>query len=97
MIPLSEPILQGCGWKNALAQAVRDPLELLKLLELPDSLLRDAKKAAELFPLRVPYSYLQRIKKRDPDDPLLRQILPVGVELNEVADYKDDPVGDLAV
>ncbi|WP_455208469.1 EF-P beta-lysylation protein EpmB [Kaarinaea lacus] len=96
MIQLTAPILQGCDWKNHLARSVRDPAELLNLLELPASLLPQAQKAAETFPLRVPYSYLKRIKKGDPNDPLLRQVLPLGEELDHVADYQDDPVGDLA-
>ena len=97
MIQLSAPILQGYNWKNSLAQAVRDPEELLKILELPASLLPTAKTAAKSFPLRVPYSYINRIKKGDPYDPLLRQILPLGDELdNNVEGYTNDPVGDIS-
>ncbi|KPJ95701.1 MAG: EF-P beta-lysylation protein EpmB [Gammaproteobacteria bacterium SG8_15] len=96
MIQRTAPILQGYDWKNQLARAIRDPAELLHLLELPSSLLPLAKSAAKTFPLRVPHSYLQRINKGDPDDPLLRQILPLGEELNAVEDFHDDPVGDLA-
>ena len=96
MIQLSAPILQGYDWKNSLAHAIRDPAQLLKILELPDRLLPNAISAAKSFPLRVPYSYLNRIKKGDPNDPLLRQILPLGDELDNVAGYNHDPVGDLA-
>jgi EF-P beta-lysylation protein EpmB len=96
MIQLSEPVLQGYDWKNSLAQAIRDPAELLKILELPDRLLPNAISAAKSFPLRVPHSYLNRIKRGDPNDPLLRQILPLGDELENVAGYNHDPVGDLA-
>ena len=96
MIQLSAPILQGCHWKNSLAQAVRDPAELWELLELPADLLPAATSAAELFPLRVPHSYLRRIAKGDINDPLLRQVMPLGDELVHSAGYSDDPVGDLA-
>ena len=96
MIQRTAPILQGYDWKNQLARAIRNPAELLELLELPTSLLPLAKSAAKTFPLRVPHSYLQRIKKGDLNDPLLRQILPLGEELNAVEDFHDDPVGDLA-
>lgn len=96
MIQLSAPILQGYDWKNSLAHAVRDPALLLKILELPDRLLPNAISAAKSFPLRVPHSYLNRIQKGNPNDPLLRQILPFGDELENVAGYNDDPVGDLA-
>ena len=95
MIQLSAPILQGYEWKNSLAQAIRDPAELLKLLELPASQLPNAKSAAQAFPLRVTHSYLKRIRKGDPNDPLLRQILPLADELKDVRGYSHDPVGDL--
>lgn len=96
MIQLSKPIVQGHDWKNQLAQAIRDPAELLAILELPDSYLPGAYRANRLFPLRVPFSYLNRIKKTDPNDPLLRQILPLNVENDTSPGYCDDPVGDLA-
>ncbi|WP_455201176.1 EF-P beta-lysylation protein EpmB [Kaarinaea lacus] len=95
MIPLSVPILQGYDWKNSLSQAIRDPDQLLRILELPDQLLPNAISAAKSFPLRVPLSYINRIKKGDPDDPLLRQILPLGDELENAPGYSHDPVGDL--
>lgn len=95
MIQLSAPILQGRHWKNSLAQAIRDPRELLTLLDLPPDLLPAANRAAALFPLRVPHSYLRRIVKGDIRDPLLRQVLPLDEENIAVAGYSADPVGDL--
>ena len=90
MIPVS------AGWKNALAEAIRDPAELLGLLELPDSLLHHAHLAAKTFPLRVPRSFVARMEKGNAADPLLRQVLPLEEELTPVAGYQTDPVGDLA-
>jgi len=95
MITRTAPILQGSNWKNQLAQAIRDPLELLKRLELPLDLLPGAITAARQFPLRVPPVYLKRIRRGDPDDPLLRQILPLGAETESACGYTNDPVGDL--
>lgn len=88
-------IPRTADWKNALANAVRDPAELLALMELPASLLPAAREAARQFPLRVPRGYLSRIRKGDPDDPLLRQILPLSDELQTVPGFDSDPVGDL--
>jgi EF-P beta-lysylation protein EpmB len=34
--------------------------------------------------------------KGDPNDPLLRQVLPLADELDDVADFRPDPVGDAA-
>jgi len=96
MIQLSAPFVQGQDWKNQLAQAIRDPAELLRLLDLPSHYLSGAILANHLFPLRVPESYLRRIKKGDPNDPLLRQVLPLDCEAETLKDYSDDPVGDLA-
>jgi EF-P beta-lysylation protein EpmB len=82
-------------WQTEMAEAVRDPRELLALLQLDPAWLEPAKKAAALFPLRVPHAFLARIAKGDPADPLLRQILPLGAELDEVPGYSRDPVGDM--
>jgi len=96
MIPLTAPVVQGCNWKNQLAKAIRDPLVLIKALELSAELLPGAIAAARLFPLRVPPAYLQRIKKGDPYDPLLRQVLPLDLETATCSNFSNDPVGDLA-
>ncbi|MCW8919064.1 MAG: EF-P beta-lysylation protein EpmB [Gammaproteobacteria bacterium] len=81
-------------WKNALSNAVRDPAELLTLLALPRELLPAARRAAAAFPLRVPRGYLRQIEKGNPNDPLLRQVLPLGEELLTVEGFNRDPVGD---
>lgn len=83
-------------WQTEMAEAVRDPRELLALLELDPGLLEPARRAAAAFPLRVPRPFLARMRKGDPEDPLLRQVLPLGEELRKVPGYVRDPVGDLA-
>ena len=82
-------------WQQALAEAINNPSELLKLLELPQDALPISGSAARQFPLRVPRSYVARMRKGDPDDPLLRQILPIAAEELESAGFHNDPVGDL--
>lgn len=83
-------------WQTEMAEAVRDPGELLSLLGLDPGLLEPARRAAAAFPLRVPRPFLARMRKGDPDDPLLRQVLPLGEELRDVPGFVRDPVGDLA-
>ena len=83
-------------WKRALAEAVRDPDELLDLLRLPEDLRSGARRAARLFPLVVPRSFIARMRPGDPADPLLRQVLPLDAEEIEAEGFVDDPVGDLA-
>ena len=83
-------------WQTDLTNAVSDPAELLRLLELDASLLEPARAASREFPLRVPRSFVTRMRKRDPFDPLLRQVLPLGAELEPQPDFTHDAVGDLA-
>ena len=106
MIPASrqphQPARSAPGprpWQRELAQAVTDPAELLELLELPhEPWLAAARRAAELFPLRVPRAYVARMRRGDARDPLLRQVLPLAAEFApQPPAFVADPVGDLAV
>lgn len=82
-------------WNAEMAQAVSDPVELLNILELDPSLfLNNARLASQTFPIRVPHGYIARMNKGDPDDPLLKQVLPLGLELKNVAGFVPDPVSD---
>ncbi len=79
-------------WQTAMIQAITDPAELWDLLELPPAILDEAKKAARLFPLKVPRRFLERMEKGNLNDPLLRQILPIGEELAILPGYDADPL-----
>lgn len=96
MIPASLPVRQPPPWQRALQEAVTDPAELLELVGLGPQWLEPARAAARRFPLRVPRSFVARMRRGDPRDPLLLQVLPLGTELDEVPGYRTDPVGDLA-
>jgi EF-P beta-lysylation protein EpmB len=88
---LSEP-----DWHQSLAMAVRDPDVLIEALGLPENLRQPARRAAELFGLMVPRSFLARMRPGDPADPLLRQVLPLEAELDERPGFTSDAVGDEA-
>ena len=49
-----------------------------------------------IFRWFVPPSFLSNIRRGDPDDPLLRQVLPVREETYQVEGFSRDPVGDSA-
>jgi L-lysine 2,3-aminomutase len=83
------------SWQQQLAQAITDPLELLEILEIDARHFPQCKSACEFFPLKVPYSYLNNIKKGDIKDPLLLQVMASNKELVTFDDYSTDPVGDL--
>jgi EF-P beta-lysylation protein EpmB len=83
-------------WRQAWRETVRDPRELLAMLGL-DALaggISDA--AAAQFPLRVPRGFVARMRHGDPQDPLLRQVLPVLDEERIVPGFGLDAVGDEA-
>ena len=81
-------------WQTELRHLITDPAELLRLLELPPSLLEGALNAERQFALRVPRPYLNRIRRGDPNDPLLLQILPLQQELLEVPGFGTDPLAE---
>ncbi len=80
------------SWKEALSRAIRDPEELLKTLELAPELLPGALEASRLFPLLAPRDYVSRMEPGNPNDPLLRQVLPLDIEKDEVGGYVLDPL-----
>ena len=82
-------------WQQELARAITDPRDLFDTLQLDPALLPSTLAANPLFRLRVPRSYVARMRKRDPSDPLLRQIMPVAEELVEDPGFAVDPVGEL--
>lgn len=96
MIAASRAPGHPATWQGALAGAVTDPAELVALLGLDPALVAPACAAAARFGLRVPRGFVARMRRGDPADPLLRQVLPLGAELDEVAGFGADPVGDLA-
>jgi EF-P beta-lysylation protein EpmB len=96
MITAKTPARQISAWQRELAQAITDPAELLRILELDPALLPAARTAAARFPLRAPRGFVARMIKGDPDDPLLRQILPLAAESVSTPDFLADPVGDRA-
>jgi EF-P beta-lysylation protein EpmB len=84
--------LNKTDWQTALMNAVTEPKELLTLLQLEDELLKPANTAAKLFPLKVPHSFIARMEKKNIHDPLLRQVLPLGAELEQIAGFSADPL-----
>ncbi|QDU31926.1 L-lysine 2,3-aminomutase [Anatilimnocola aggregata] len=88
--------VSSADWHAELKSAVRDPAQLLTALDLPDSLLPAARAAAKAFPLFAPGGYIGRMTPGRLDDPLLRQVLPLGEELDEVPGFAADAVGDAA-
>ncbi len=67
-------------WRHELANAIREPAELAAALDLPTDGLPGMKAATGDFSLLVPRGFVARMRRGDPDDPLLRQVLPDAAE-----------------
>ncbi|HWQ93874.1 MAG TPA: KamA family radical SAM protein, partial [Gammaproteobacteria bacterium] len=93
MIPRTIHAGQPVSWQMELAQAISDPAQLLRALELEPSLGCTA--SGRDFSLRVPQSYIARMRKGDPHDPLLRQVLPIVAEQTVAPGFSYDAVGDI--
>ncbi|HEX4268373.1 MAG TPA: EF-P beta-lysylation protein EpmB [Steroidobacteraceae bacterium] len=84
--------LETRTWQQELAEAITTPEELAAALDLSPRDLLGARAAGRHFRLRVPRSFVARMRPGDPADPLLRQVLPAAAELADEAEYIDDPV-----
>jgi EF-P beta-lysylation protein EpmB len=84
------------NWQQQLQQAITDPANLLAILALDTAYLPAATAAAALFPLKVPMAFVDRMTKGDINDPLLKQVLPIGAECTITDGYSSDPVEEQA-
>ncbi|ENU43127.1 EF-P beta-lysylation protein EpmB [Acinetobacter seifertii] len=90
-------LYQEQNWQSQLSDLITDPSELLSLLELSsDQLLSGAILASEKFKLRVPRAFVGKMNAKNPLDPLLLQVLPHHLELEEHPEFVTDPLGEEA-
>jgi len=83
-------------WQRELAEAIREPEELCRLLGLDPAVAAAARSAAGGFPLLVPRAFAARMRPGDPHDPLLAQVLPVAAERALVPGFTADPLDEAA-
>lgn len=79
-------------WQKELSAVVTDPIRLLQLLQIDPYELGENFAARKLFPMRVPHPYVERMRKGDINDPLLRQVLPLHLEFGEAEGFTADPL-----
>lgn len=96
MIPTAGPMRQDEAprWQQLLMAALRDPRELLARLELSGRVQLPPAEVLDGFPMLVPEPFLARMAPGDPEDPLLRQVLPLDAEAGPGG--SDDPLGEVA-
>ncbi|HLB42808.1 MAG TPA: EF-P beta-lysylation protein EpmB [Gammaproteobacteria bacterium] len=83
-------------WQEALSNAITDPKELFALLDLDPELMKGTDAAIQQFPLKVPRGFVARMQKGNPHDPLLKQVLPLGIESNLVPGFDINPLLETA-
>ena len=94
IIPRSDQLIHSISWQSELSRAIKDIRSLLDYTGNQASNI-DGLDAGHLdFPLRVPQPYASRIERGNPDDPLLRQVLPLSIEKDHVPGYVTDPLGE---
>ncbi len=87
----------AADWQQELHNSIYKPMQLLELLEIADSPLAAKIAHKQGFRLQVPSAYVARMRKGDPNDPLLRQVLPLLEENRQLQGFSHDPVGDSIV
>ncbi len=88
----------GLGsWQSSMKSAIRDARELCRQLHVDVESIGLSADGESQFPVFVTLEYLSRIRKGDPRDPLLLQVLPTSFESNSSLGFHKDPVGDGAV
>lgn len=82
-------------WLHQLADVITEPHELLRFLALDQHpQLSAGADARRLFALRVPRAFADRMKKGDPQDPLLLQVITDRQEFIDTPGYSVDPLDE---
>ncbi|MCC6208935.1 MAG: EF-P beta-lysylation protein EpmB [Gammaproteobacteria bacterium] len=87
---------QSDGWQQELAAGFRRPHELLTAIGIAPGQIATGIDSDSAFSMRVPRAYARRMRRGDPADPLLRQVLPLADERQPAPGFTADPVGDHA-
>ncbi|WP_286872705.1 EF-P beta-lysylation protein EpmB [Idiomarina sp. UBA4520] len=81
-------------WLYELKKSYTRPEDLLSALQLDASAYADDIKARQLFSMRVPRPFVQQMNIGDPNDPLLRQVLPLVDEFRVEPGFHKDPLDE---
>ncbi|WP_206063541.1 MULTISPECIES: EF-P beta-lysylation protein EpmB [Oceanimonas] len=93
MIPLNGGDLH-IPWQKELARAFTTPEQLLDYLGLDAAPWQPGLAARRLFAMRVPQPFADKMEKGNPQDPLLRQVLPLADEFTQVPGFVTDPLDE---
>ncbi len=94
MITRTDACWQTEDWQIQLSNAITDVRELLKRLKLDPAELEGQLAAQQLFAVKVPLAFVEKMTVGDVHDPLLRQVLPLAEELRSVNGFVPDPLAE---
>ncbi|CAL4326089.1 EF-P beta-lysylation protein EpmB [Buchnera aphidicola] len=84
-------IIKKDKWLYELSNSITEPKKLLKILNLENYPEYYQYKSNTLFPFRVPHSFISRMQKNNPKDPLLLQVIINNQEFLNSSKYINDP------
>ncbi len=96
IIPHTELHWQTQTWQAQLKRAYRHPADLLAALDVDVKQLKVPVCTKSPFPMLVPESFMARMERGNPDDPLLMQVLPVEAEHRGADGFVHDPLAEAA-
>jgi EF-P beta-lysylation protein EpmB len=82
------------NWLKQLTNAISDPQKLLEYLNIDSAPFEKGLAARALFAQRIPMHFIEQMEKGNPNDPLLRQVLPVEQEFEQHSGFTLDPLGE---
>lgn len=81
-------------WRIELANVFNHPDDLLRFVGLNPAEFTEDSNARRLFALRVPRTFAEKIRKGDPNDPLLLQALTLRAEFLPAEGFVKDPLAE---
>jgi len=84
--------MDAANWQFQLQHAIRHPSALLEHVGLQAKDIGYDPRSISQFPVLVPFAFANRIRPKDPDDPLLRQVFPYPKEATSPPGYTLDPL-----
>ena len=90
----NQPINIYSDWKSELSNCISSIDQLLQQLGLNSKDLKASHLATQNFSIKVPQHYAQLMEYGNPQDPLLKQVLPIQAELNQDPNFSADPVNE---
>ncbi len=99
MIPSSGTFIKPAisinnGWQRELTGSFTRIQDFLEYVDLAEHYALPLEQAGKQFPLRVTRHFASLIRKADPADPLLLQVLPTTAELQAHPNFSLDPLQD---